>query len=240
MFTRIVAIISLCIPLALATKTIISIKANKIEKTNDFSSPSPQYLATAFLFCIVPFCWILFNIELRNYFLKYVFKNRVHSLLQTGNSAINQNRIKTINQHGNHTINQPRIKNRTKHPTTNSNYSRVHKTSEEHKDHIILHPTYDTTHRIRPKAQLNKQGTSTSMNYPVSLSMSESSRVPKFSITSFSDPNSVTLPGSSCPRKTSASSSHLSPTNLQIATLPSLSSEKMCIDQQVLREIMND
>jgi hypothetical protein len=146
MFTRIVAIISFCIPLALATKTIISIRANPIEKTNDFSSPSPQFLATAFLFCIIPFCWIQFNVEMRNYFLKNVFKNRVHSLLQitnpiktfdrTRNSSINQSMIRTINQHRNYTINQHRINTRT-----NSNHSGIHKNNGNHKVHMILQPT---------------------------------------------------------------------------------------------------
>ena len=81
-FTRIIAIICLSIPVFMAMDILAS-DATEIDKSDDYSSPGPQLFITAFLFSTIPFYWIIFNVELRNYVIRKVSRqrNKIHPLL---------------------------------------------------------------------------------------------------------------------------------------------------------------
>ena len=70
-FTRIIAIICLSFPVVMAMDILAS-DETEIEKSDDYSSPGPQLFITAFLFSTIPFYWIIFNVELRNYVIRKV------------------------------------------------------------------------------------------------------------------------------------------------------------------------
>ena len=84
-FTRIIAILSLLIPVVLAIKLIRASNLNDCENPEIFSSPAPAYFVTAFVFSTIPLYWILFNVELRNYVIRNISRrrNKVHPILPT-------------------------------------------------------------------------------------------------------------------------------------------------------------
>ena len=83
MFTRVIATICLCIPVFMAIQDILASDETEIEKSDDYSSPGPQLFISAFLFSTIPFYWIIFNVELRNYVIRKVSRqtNKIHPLL---------------------------------------------------------------------------------------------------------------------------------------------------------------
>ena len=82
-FTRIIATICLSIPVVMAIRDILASDETEIEKSDDYSSPGPQLFISAFLFSTIPFYWIIFNVELRNYVIRKVSRqtNKIHPLL---------------------------------------------------------------------------------------------------------------------------------------------------------------
>ena len=93
-FTRIIAILSLLIPVVLAIKLIRASNLKDCENPDIFSFPGPAYFVTAFVFSTIPLYWILFNVELRNSVSRNIsrHKNKVQPILpiiQVGNPITN-------------------------------------------------------------------------------------------------------------------------------------------------------
>ena len=67
----------------MAIQDILASDETKIDKSDDYSSPGPQLFISAFLFSTIPFYWIIFNVELRNYVIRKVSRrtNKIQHLL---------------------------------------------------------------------------------------------------------------------------------------------------------------